>query len=96
MNARDIIIILILAAVGALVLMARKNVKSYWAGYVVNKRFNDSYDYETGTSDAYQVDFQTDDGKKVRLSVAKAVFDQLNPGDRVEKRSGDSYPTKVG
>jgi len=68
-------------------LPTKKN--SSWRGEVKEKKQN-----ENGNP-AYSVVVITEDDKSQEVAVSKILWNNLQRGDKIEKRTGDPYPRKV-
>jgi hypothetical protein len=71
----------------------RRN-RSAWRGVVIEKTHVPGDD--EGGQDQFYVVFRTDAGKRVKISVAgQAGLDGYAIGQRVEKKSGQPWPTPL-
>jgi hypothetical protein len=78
-----------------LTLLSISKQKKSWTGTLVKKEVNDDRqrtdDYRS-LQTYYFLIFTTDAGKKIKVSVDKAMFDKFSVGCRVIKKSGANYP----
>ncbi len=97
-------LIIILVIFGLPVLLFVKSVKkrgekrreSVWEGKLVDKKHLEWKDEDSPyTKDLYTLYFETNDGKKVEINVAKSLYDQWEIGNKAKKVSGKPWPQKV-
>jgi hypothetical protein len=72
----------------------RKN--SFWEGTLIDKEHLEYEDEDSAyTKDLYTLHFETTEGQKVKINVAKNVFDGWEKGDKAKKIEGKLLPDKV-
>jgi hypothetical protein len=74
-----------------------KNQKaSSWKGKLVDKEHVEWEDEDSPyTKDLYTLRAKTDDGKDVKINVARDEFDKWEKGDNAEKKIGELLPVKT-
>ncbi|MGI5841221.1 MAG: DUF7489 domain-containing protein [Patescibacteria group bacterium] len=93
MNETLLTIIFVAAVTIIFTFVSLRQKKSSWKGVLTDKKIKADDD----DNESYQLIFTTDEGKRVRVSVAtKQGFDQFVVGDRFEKKSGEYFPVKIG
>lgn len=93
----------ILPAIGGFLLVTAiltfisyRQKQSSWEGEVIDKRHEEAYSDENGSSpEKYKVVFKTTAGKKVTVDLNQKDFDDFKIGDKAEKRKGEYFPRKV-
>jgi hypothetical protein len=90
-----LLIVGFLSLVGKIIYQGRK---SAWKGVVVDKIHNEkrgSFEEDKEISQFYTLVFKTDEGKQIKIAVAKSMYDEYEIGDRAEKKSGEMWQKKV-
>lgn len=75
-----------------LALKSNKEKESSWKGELIKKKT--IYDEDQSPS-AYKLIFRKEDGKKTRVGVSEAMYNQAQVGERYEKVKGDYIPKKI-
>ena len=69
---------------------------SFWEGTLVDKEHLEYEDEDSAyTKDLYTLHFETTEGQKVKINVAKNVFDNWKKGDKAKKVEGKLLPEKT-
>ena len=91
---QNIIGTLVIIAIVIILVMARnKRIRnSAWKGELVKKKDISDEDDE---NHVYKLIFETDAGKKEKLTVSEATYQKAKIGDRYEKLAGDNTPKKI-
>lgn len=93
MTETIITIIFVLFVTAIFTFISFRQKKQAWKGELIKKTKNE--DDESGVT-YYKLIFKTEEGKKKRVQVtSQKAFDQFNIGDKVEKKSGEYFPTKI-
>lgn len=90
----SIIGFLIVTAVLSLIFLKKKNTS--WKGSLIDKKHKEIYDEDGENSvDRWILIFETESGKKKKVSVKKEEFDQAVVGEKYEKKKGSFTPIKI-
>ena len=85
--------------VGFIFYMRGKRIKESWKGTVVDKKVLETTSSNGGASETttyiYNLSVKTVGGQEKRITVSKSIYDSLDKGDTVEKKSGAYDPVKV-
>lgn len=78
----------------------RKTKADYWIGVVQDKKYFEKHKHEIGenvgrTENFYSLIVKTDSGQIRKVAVSKDMYDQCQPGDRLEKPKGKLNPIKA-
>ena len=69
---------------------------SSWKGKLVDKEHAEWEDEDSPyTKDLYTLRFKTDDGKDVKINVARDEYDKWEKGDGAVKKAGELLPVKT-
>jgi len=94
-----IVIIAVLIAVVISYFVITKQIKSAWKGTLVDKKESRNHVNRQSMSGSrysiYYLIFETDSGKKVKLSVNGDFYAEFKIGDKFEKKSGELNPKKI-
>lgn len=77
-------------------IMKGKNMA--WKGTLKDKKYVQKDVDDDGfhkTEHFYTLIFETEEGKQIKLGVARGVYDQWNIGDKGEKKKGEIWPKKI-
>lgn len=76
--------------------LVKKGKDSFWTGEVIDKKHIQRRDSESKRmNDFYTIIFKTDNGKQVKVGVAKEEYDDWKVGDKGEKKKGQFKPKKT-
>jgi hypothetical protein len=84
-----IVFVVVVTVILSLVSLRQKN--SSWQGTLTKKEFNEG---DEDSSDSYSIIFTTESGKKVKMTVGKAYYDQVSIGEKFVKKAGEYMPLK--
>jgi len=86
----------IILVAGLFVVLIRRGKKQAYTGTIVEKIHNTTEDDDNRVTHLYSVKVDIDGNKGVHaIAVSKEMFDQFKEGDRIEKKSGESWPHKI-
>jgi len=92
MNQTIQTIIAVIVVTVILTLWDLKKKQSAWKGVVVDKNHVEA---DEDGAEQFIVVFQTEAGKKVSIGVFEKTFNEFNKGDKVAKKAGEYFPTKI-
>lgn len=91
-----VFLILILGFLGLIIKLVKKGKDSFWKGELIDKKYVQGEDFDTGRKeDYYTLIFKTEEGKQIKVGVAREVYDEYKIGDRAEKVKGDFHIKKL-
>jgi hypothetical protein len=92
-----IVAVVITAIIGYFVVT--KQIKSAWRGTLVDKKESrnrvDRQSVNGAQYSIYYLIFETNSGKKVKISVNGDFYDKCKIGDKYEKKAGELNPQKI-
>jgi len=92
MNETVLTILFVAAVTAFFSYLAYRQKQSAWKGVLLEKFMSEGDD---DSVDQWFVVFKTDAGKKVKMNVGKGFYDQVNVGEKYEKKKGDYVPVKI-
>ena len=88
--------ILVFAFLGFVLKLIMKQKNTYWIGTVIDKKHNQTEDFDSGNPvDTYYMEVKCDDGKEVKSGLSANTFNDFQIGDRVEKPKGQLQARKI-
>lgn len=87
-----VLIVAFLLFVGRLILKAKN---SSWSGTLIEKIHRTGKDDDGYTTNFYTLVFETSEGKKIKITTSKKLYDQYEKGDHAEKPAGKLWPYKI-
>lgn len=88
--------ILIVGFLLLVVKLIKKQKDSYWIGVIIDKKITQHEDFDSHRTETnHMILVRTDAGKEVKAGLSGQMYQNLNIGDRVEKKVGQLYPVKV-
>jgi hypothetical protein len=86
--------ILIVAAL--FIVLIKRGKKQAYTGTIVEKIHNTTTDDDDKVSHLYSIKVNIDGKDEIHaIAVSKELFDTFKDGDRIEKKSGESWPHKI-
>lgn len=88
---------LVIGFIVVIVKLAKKGKASAWEGELVDKLYRTNQDFDTQqVRQFYTLVFQTTEGKTIKVSTSKKVYDEYQIGDKAVKKPGELRPQRVG
>ena len=76
--------------------LIKKGRDSAWEGELVDKKYTEGEDFDTGAKkDYYTLIFKTKEGKTIKVGTGKEIYDNFKVGDWAEKVKGEFRPKKI-
>jgi hypothetical protein len=89
----------IIAVAILFIVLIRRGKKQTYSGTIVEKIYREKKENDDGfhrVSHLYTIKVKIDGVEKVHaIAISKDLYDQFNEGDRIEKKSGESWPYKI-
>lgn len=96
MNETVLTVVFVLAVTAIFSFFSFRQKQSSWTGIVVDKKYTEAdTDDDSSTPEKHTVTFKTNMGKKVKVTVSKADYDNYQIGDTATKTKGSYYPVKI-
>lgn len=89
--------ILIVGFLALVIYLIVRSKNASWKGTVIDKIHNTKRDdeYRNKIEHFYVLVVKTDEGKDMKLGIAKEVYDRFEIGDTIKKDKGSLLPTKI-
>jgi hypothetical protein len=80
--------------------LVRKSKKDHWIGTVADKKYFEKDHHEIGEKIGHKEHFynlvvKMDNGETHTIAASREFYEQCQPGDRLEKKSGELFPKKI-
>jgi hypothetical protein len=89
----------IIAVAILIIVLIRRGKKQAYTGTIVEKVYREKKEIDDGfkrVSHLYSIRVKIDGMEKVHaIALSRDLYDQFNEGDRIEKKSGESWPHKI-
>jgi hypothetical protein len=89
----------IIGAVVLFILLFIRGKKQAYTGTIIEKIYKVKKEEDDGihkTSHLYSIKVKIDATQKIHgIAVSRDLYDQFQEGDRIEKKSGESWPHKI-
>jgi len=87
---------LIIGFFALIVKLVKKGRDSSWKGELIEKKYVEGEDFDSGMKkDYFTLIFKTDAGKQIKVGTNKKIYDEYKVGDKAEKVKGDFHPKKI-